>query len=159
VAVGRYGRKWWRQTLRSLGAVHRSPTASVGVRFEMPSRYTQTLSTIHSDFKATIRVGANKIKTFCFCAGPGGGQIKFTDYGDYTLLDGHVTPQRGFEASNFALLAQLFDEQGASVDEHWIEQHIIGPYKALRTDRPTRQAGDAGLWRLPEQDTDLSKPG
>lgn len=78
-----------------------------------------------------------KVKTFCFCAGPGGGRIKFTDYGDHTLLDGHVIPEAGASATgNFALLAQLRDQTGRPRDATWVDDHLLAPYRTLRSDRP-----------------------
>lgn len=136
-SVGRRGRRWWYEQIRHLGLAYSPPAPSVGVRFECPSTLLQGGSDIHADFKTTLVRQGVKIKTFCFCAGPGGGRIKFTDYGDYTLLDGHVIPELASGASaNFALLAQLRDENGEPRDAAWVEQHLLVPYRALRTDRP-----------------------
>lgn len=136
-SVGRRGRRWWHEQIRYLGLAYTPPAPSVGVRFECPSALLKGGSDIHADFKTTLVRQGVKIKTFCFCAGPGGGRIKFTDYGDYTLLDGHVIPELGNGTSaNFALLAQLRDEDGEPRDVAWVEQHLLIPYRALRTDRP-----------------------
>lgn len=136
IAVGRYGRRWWRETMADLRVDSSAPTPSVGLRFELPAKYTRIMSETHPDFKTSIKFGNNKIKTFCFCAGSGGGQIKFTDYGDVTLLDGHVTPEADHATSNFALLVQLFDEDGMPATEDWVQKNIIAPYRGLRRDRP-----------------------
>lgn len=136
VAVGRHGRRWWRKAHRSLGVDYALPTPSVGIRFELPARYTAPLEALHADFKTSVWRHDTKVKTFCLCAGPGGGQIKFTDYGDFTLLDGHVSPEANRASSNFALLAQLFDEDGSPASEEWIEQNILRRYKFLRPERP-----------------------
>lgn len=137
VAVGRRGQRWWQQILRGLGLAHSAPVPSVGVRFEMPKELLRLGADIHDDFKTTIVTNGVKIKTFCFCAGPGGGRIKFTDYGDHTLLDGHVIPElNAGSTANFALLAQLRGPDGTPRTSDWVETNLLTPYRALRTDRP-----------------------
>ncbi|MFE4518878.1 FAD-dependent oxidoreductase [Kitasatospora sp. NPDC056783] len=137
VAVGRRGQRWWRQALRHLELSYSAPIPSVGVRFEAPTALLRRGSDIHEDFKTTIVTNGVKIKTFCYCAGPGGGRIKFTDYGDYTLLDGHVIPEaRTGSTANFALLAQLRAPDGTPRTAAWVDEKLLVPYRALRTDRP-----------------------
>jgi uncharacterized FAD-dependent dehydrogenase len=137
VAVGRRGQRWWQQTLRHLGLTYSAPVPSVGVRFEAPTALLRRGSDIHEDFKTTIVTNGVKIKTFCFCAGSGGGRIKFTDYGDHTLLDGHVIPEAKMgSTANFALLAQLRAPDGSPRTSAWVDENLLGPYRALRTDRP-----------------------
>jgi uncharacterized protein len=136
-AVGRRGQQWWHHTSRALGLSLTPPVPSVGVRFEAPTRLLLGGSQIHEDFKTTATRHGVKVKTFCYCVGAGGGRVKFTDYGEHTLLDGHVIAEEGHsEIGNFALLAQLRDELGAARDVQWVRQHILVPYRALRTDRP-----------------------
>lgn len=137
VAVGRRGQRWWATQVRRLGLAYTTPIPSVGLRFEAPIELLRRGALVHEDFKTTLVRGGVKVKTFCFCAGPGGGRLKFTDYGDHTLLDGHVVPEAGTSAvGNFALLAQLRDQQGNPRDAAWVEKHLLDPYRALRTDRP-----------------------
>ncbi|MFJ1931610.1 FAD-dependent oxidoreductase [Kitasatospora sp. NPDC086801] len=137
VAVGRRGQRWWRQTLRGLGLSYSEPVPSVGVRFEAPTALLRRGADIHEDFKTTIVTNGVKIKTFCYCAGPGGGRIKFTDYGDHTLLDGHVIPEAHTGGTaNFALLAQLRAPDSSPRTSGWVEENLLVPYRALRTDRP-----------------------
>ncbi|WP_331765114.1 FAD-dependent monooxygenase [Nocardia sp. NBC_01388] len=139
-AVGRRGRSWWHRQIRSLGLEFTRPAPSVGVRFEAPAHLLSGGSAVHDDFKTTLVKGGVKIKTFCFCAGAGGGRIKFTDYGPdgYTLLDGHVIaePAADGATANFALLAQLRDRDGRPWSSERIDAELIGPYRRLRTDRP-----------------------
>ncbi|MET8626580.1 FAD-dependent oxidoreductase [Kitasatospora sp. NPDC004669] len=137
VAVGRRGQRWWQQTLRRIGLSYSAPAPSVGVRFEAPTALLRRGSDIHEDFKTTIVTNGVKIKTFCYCAGPGGGRIKFTDYGDHTLLDGHVIPEaKTGSTANFALLAQLRAPDGTPRTSAWVDENLLMPYRALRTDRP-----------------------
>ncbi|MFD7447933.1 FAD-dependent oxidoreductase [Kitasatospora sp. NPDC059827] len=137
VAVGRRGQRWWQQALRRLELSYSAPAPSVGVRFEAPTALLRRGSDIHEDFKTTIVTNGVKIKTFCYCAGPGGGRIKFTDYGDHTLLDGHVIPEaKSGSTANFALLAQLRALDGTPHSTAWIEENLLVPYRRLRTDRP-----------------------
>ncbi|WP_371523232.1 FAD-dependent oxidoreductase [Kitasatospora sp. NBC_01300] len=139
-AVGRRGQAWWHRQVTTLDLDHRPPAPSVGVRFECPTHLLTGGAAVHDDFKTTLTRSGVKVKTFCFCAGPGGGRIKFTDYADagHTLLDGHVIAEAGHHsgASNFALLAQLRAPDGQPRDTAWIDQHLLTPYRSLRTDRP-----------------------
>ncbi|WP_331722958.1 FAD-dependent monooxygenase [Nocardia sp. NBC_00511] len=141
-AVGRWGREWWHAQIRTLGLRFDPPAPSVGVRFECPAALLAAGAGVHADFKTTLVRSGVKIKTFCFCAGPGGGRIKFTDYpagpdGGYTLLDGHVIAEPAHGATaNFALLAQLRDEDGRAWDSTRIATDLLAPYRALRPDRP-----------------------
>ena len=137
VAVGRRGQRWWRRQVRALGLAFTSPIPSVGLRFECPAPLLAPGAAVHPDFKTTVVDTGVKVKTFCFCAGAGGGRIKFTDYGEYTLLDGHVVAEPGGrQAANFALLAQLRDGAGHPRTQEWIEANLLAPYRALRPDRP-----------------------
>ncbi|MFD9424953.1 MULTISPECIES: FAD-dependent oxidoreductase [unclassified Streptomyces] len=137
MAVGRRGQRWWARQVRELDLEHEAPTPSVGLRFEAPIGLLRRGALIHEDFKTTLVRDGVKVKTFCFCAGPGGGRLKFTDYGDHTLLDGHVIPEAGESAmGNFALLAQLRDGAGRPCDARWVEEHLLTPYRSLRDDRP-----------------------
>lgn len=136
-AVGRRGQRWWQRQVRALGVRYTAPTPSVGVRFECPAAMLRRGALVHEDFKTTLVSHGVKVKTFCFCAGPGGGRVKFTDYGDHTLLDGHVIAEERAEASgNFALLAQLRDGAGVSRDTAWVEENLLAPYRRLRPERP-----------------------
>ncbi|MGW0660110.1 hypothetical protein [Streptodolium elevatio] len=136
-AVGRRGQRWWARQIRALELEFAAPIPSVGVRFEAPTPLLSAGAAIHDDFKTTLVRHGVKVKTFCFCAGPGGGRIKFTDYGGHTLLDGHVIPEAGASAlGNFALLAQLRDDVGRPRDAAWVDGHLLAPYRALRSDRP-----------------------
>jgi len=135
-AVGRRGQRWWRREILRLGLAHTPPVPSVGVRFECPKEFLAAGAAVHADFKTTIVSGGVKVKTFCFCAGSGGGRIKFTDYGDYTLLDGHVVAEDNGQAANFALLAQLRGPDSGTRSQAWIDENLLGPYRALRDDRP-----------------------
>lgn len=136
VAVGRRGQRWWRHAVRTLGLGFALPVPSVGLRFECARHLLDAGASIHADFKTTLVRHGVKIKTFCFCAGLGGGKIKFTDYGDHTLLDGHVVPEGKGDAANFALLAQLRGPDGEPRDARWVEETLLRPYRRLRTDRP-----------------------
>jgi uncharacterized FAD-dependent dehydrogenase len=154
LAVGRRGQGWWSGELRRLGLAHREPTPSVGVRFETPVELLAPAGRMHPDFKASRVVEGVKTKSFCLCAGEGGGRIKFTDYGSHTLLDGHVVPEPGGRVANLALLAQLRDDRGRPRDREWIEEHLLAPYRALRPNRPGKPVLQhypdfkAGLLRL-----------
>jgi len=136
VAVGRKGLVWWRKELRRLGVNYHPPVPSVGLRFELPRQLLQKTGSIHPDFKTSFVEGGVKVKTFCFCGGRGGGRIKFTDYGNFTLLDGHIVDDARSPSGNFSLLAQLRESDGTPRSFEWIERNLIAPYISLRLDRP-----------------------
>lgn len=137
VAVGRRGQRWWSQELRRLGVQHTPPTPSLGLRFECPTHLLAPAGALHPDFKASRTVHGVKVKTFCLCAGAGGGRVKFTHYGMQTLLDGHIIPEPGRPGvANIALLAQLRDPTGQPLDAASIDRDLLQPYRALRADRP-----------------------
>lgn len=102
--------------LDELGVEQQDPDISVGVRFEMAAGLLRAIGDEHPDLKIT-QLGSVpvKTKTFCFCGGPNGSRIKFTNYegsfGDPVItLDGHETTERptGERAlsANFGLLCQ-----------------------------------------------------
>ena len=138
VAVGRKGFLWWRKELRKLGLIHAAPTFSIGLRFECPREYLVEAGRLHPDYKTSIYENGMKFKTFCFCAGDGGGRLKFANYGSFTLLDGHIIPEEneGTQAANFALLLSLRDEDGNPRSFEWIEKQVLIPYRSLNVNRP-----------------------
>jgi uncharacterized FAD-dependent dehydrogenase len=136
VAVGRRGQQWWQEVVRDLELDHTTPVSSVGVRFECSRELLEAGNSLHPDFKTTVIRHGVKVKTFCFCAGAGGGKIKFTDYGDVTLLDGHVIPDGHGTAANFALLAQLRNPAGEPRPREWVTSQLLDDYAKLRVDRP-----------------------
>jgi uncharacterized FAD-dependent dehydrogenase/SAM-dependent methyltransferase len=141
VAVGRAGLFWWRKTVRELGLAYTPPTPSVGVRFEMNYRRLEPGAAIHPDYKVTLHTDAGKFKSFCYCAGTGGGRIKCTDYGEFRLLDGHVRsrddgPTDEHSPGNFALLHQLRDLTPGEDPVEQMLARFVQPYRAMRNDRP-----------------------
>lgn len=140
VAVGRAGLAWWHGALRMLAVAHELPDPSVGLRFEMDRSWLEPAGVVHPDFKMSFSFDAGKFKSFCFCAGSGGGRVKFGDYGDFTLLDGHVStatdpiPQSGAPA-NFALLYQLRDVPNTD-RLAYVRERFIDPYARLRPSAP-----------------------
>lgn len=138
VAVGRSGLFWWREQLRALGIAFSPPVPSVGLRFETDHRFLARASQIHPDFKVTMNTPAGKFKSFCYCGGASGGQIKFTRYKDFCLLDGHVgnkVEASANRAGNFALLYQLPEELCRVDWKPHVTSTYIDPYIALRPDR------------------------
>ncbi|MFE9321872.1 hypothetical protein ACIHDR_03570 [Nocardia sp. NPDC052278] len=126
-----------------------NPTYSKGIRVEMPQPYLQVVGSIFPDFKFSSRAHPCKTKTFCFCGGPNGGRIKFTNYQDQfeqeiVTLDGHETlerPQRGrILAANFGLLCQeerLMESVGES---RKFAEDVLRPYLAISNGRPIVQS-------------------
>lgn len=141
VAVGRAGMFWWRKVIRDFGLAFLYSQPSVGLRFELNQRWLAPAGTLHPDYKVTMRQPAGKFKSFCYCAGTGGGQIKYTDYGDFCLLDGHVAsaedriPDEN-APGNFALLYQLPTIPPEIDPMPVVMERYVAPYKALRPDSP-----------------------
>lgn len=141
MAGGRAGMFWWRKKLRELGLAFQHPQPSVGLRFEVNQRWLAPAGDVHPDYKVTMRHSSGKFKSFCYCAGTGGGQIKYTDYGDFCLLDGHV--MTALDAvpddqapGNFALLYQIPSLPPEQDPLPFIMERYVEPYKALRPAAP-----------------------
>ena len=141
---GRAGLFWFHEQIKQLGIAAKSPRSSIGVRFETRASFLQHAAKRHPDFKVSIRHDRGKTKSFCFCAGPAGGRIKFVDYGTCVLLDGHVAVEGSHAdvapdriSANFALLEQLpeFDPDGPSHLEV-LKSSFIERYRRMRPDQP-----------------------
>ncbi len=142
LAMGRRGLKWLRENIFNKGIKYDSPISSIGVRFEMPKEYLIKLGEYHPDFKARVERDRVKYKTFCFCAGIHGGRLKFTNYGKYSLLDGHILTECDMESNyaNFALLRQIVPPENVNMDYHCIVDKIIENYYAICGGRPIYQS-------------------
>lgn len=109
LAVGRSGLLWLKEVNRKWGIDYQEPESSIGVRFELPKDYLVDLGEAHPDLKIRTIIEGRKYKTFCFCAGHHGGRIKLTNYGKFTLLDGHILTEADsdFGKGNFSLLTKF----------------------------------------------------
>jgi uncharacterized FAD-dependent dehydrogenase len=146
-ATGRRGLTDTQRILERLAVPMQPPKASIGVRFEMSSRYLEAAGLVHPDMKVSQKKGAeNKTKTFCFCGGHNGGRIKFTNYqqafGDpIIVLDGHETCERQPVdrdlAGNFGLLCQI-DESEKNIAD-WLEHAVLAPYRRISGGHPVVQ--------------------
>ncbi len=137
VATGRKGLHWWRNEIRKLNIKYEEPVTSMGIRVEGPTYLFQDAAKNHLDYKCSFTRDDKKFKTFCFCSGNGGGRIKLVDYGQWCLLDGHVTPDdKNNTVSNFALLMQLFSNKPNQSSFDWVMENIIPRYKHLNPSRP-----------------------
>lgn len=141
VATGRSGFFWWRKELRKLNIKYTTPVSSIGLRFELPKELLSKLGRQHPDLKIRIWDNVRKYKTFCFCAGENGGRLKYENYGKFTLLDGHILTytDRPSTFGNFALLAQLIDDERKALEFDSIYQRYIEKYILLNGGRPTYQ--------------------
>lgn len=140
VATGRKGLFWWKHILYKLNIKHKTSIPSIGLRFEMPKEYLQKIGQQHPDFKISHQVNGTKVKTFCLCAGHSGGRVKYTDYGKFVILDGHLiehnNEKRNFPA-NIALLSQLKDDNGIPYSFEKIMNELIPLYAFLSSeDKP-----------------------
>jgi uncharacterized protein len=141
IGTGRAGLLWWRATLRKLGLAYELPQPSVGLRFEMNHRLLQRAAVLHPDYKVTQICEDKKLKSFCFCAGSGGGRLKCTDYGPFALLDGHVQDAEDLEVTprvpaNFALLYQVPQLPAGDDPFPYMMQRYVEVYRRLRPERP-----------------------
>lgn len=142
LAMGRQGAKWLRDNIVNMGIKFNDPISSMGLRFEMPKEYLLKLGKEHPDFKARVDRNKVKYKTFCFCAGTHGGRLKFTNYGDYTLLDGHVLTDCDVESdyANFALLRQIVQQENVNANYHCFVNEILKNYHVICGGRPIFQS-------------------
>jgi uncharacterized FAD-dependent dehydrogenase len=157
LATGRRGVTSTTALLHSLGVATDLPDISLGVRFEMAAPLLAPIGEEHPDLKITQLDGARKVKTFCFCGGPNGGRIKFTNYerafGEPVItLDGHETTERPAPAdgralaANFGLLCQAVGRGNALQ----ARDSFLATYRDLNPRRPFAQSLGAFLDRRPE---------
>lgn len=142
LAMGRQGIGWFRSNIRDKGIEFKPPVSSIGFRFEMPKEYLVELGKIHPDFKARAECNGTKYKTFCFCAGTNGGRLKFANYGDYILLDGHILTKSDKESefSNFALMRQILPEKKQNIDYYQVLDDILIEYVKMNNGNPIFQS-------------------
>jgi len=142
LAMGRQGMKWLKRNLDTKEIKYVPPTSSLGFRFEMPKKYLMEVGRKHPDFKARTEENKEKFKTFCFCAGDNGGRLKFANYGEYTLLDGHVLTDSDEESEygNFALLRQVTLPSNSDKEYCEIIKGIIDNYIEISEGRPIYQS-------------------
>lgn len=109
LAMGRHGINWIQKNASVKNFEYEMPVSTVGFRFEMPRDYMTPLGRLHPDFKFRMEYKGYKYKSFCYCGGEHGGRLKFVNYGDYVLLDGHILTETDTESkyANFALLRQM----------------------------------------------------
>lgn len=142
LAMGRQGLKWFKDNLQTKSIEYIPPISSIGFRFEMPKEYLVETGKLHPDFKARTKCNNIKYKTFCFCAGVNGGRLKFANYGEYTLLDGHILTECDAESQygNFALLRQvILNDESLTVDYNTFIDSILEEYKRISKGRPIYQ--------------------
>ncbi len=132
IATGRDGVTWWKEMTGHLGVKAEPPVISLGFRFEMDKKYLTGIGERHPDLKLRFVKGGRKFKTFCFCAGKKGGKLKGENYGDFTLLDGHILLDKDEESgfANFALLMQLTHDRERMTYSQVVSRYIAR-YKKL----------------------------
>ncbi|MCC9310060.1 DNA polymerase subunit beta [Kitasatospora sp. RB6PN24] len=158
LATGRRGVTSTTALLHALGVVTEQPDISVGVRLEMAAPLLAAIGEEHPDLKITQLDGARKVKTFCFCGGPNGGRIKFTNYegafpgGEVITLDGHETTERPAPADGRALAANfgLLCQVAGRGDAHQARDSFLASYRELAGGRPFTQSLGAFLARRPD---------
>ncbi|MFH1810351.1 MAG: NAD(P)-binding protein [Pseudomonadota bacterium] len=163
LAGGRRSVRHHASLLRRLGIALQAPASSIGVRLEMPAAWLAAAGRVHPDLKVNWRLDdGHKVKTFCFCAGPGGGRIKLTNYQDAfgsTLisLDGHVVVHPATSLAqapaNFAVLVQT--PASARDGTAWLDGEVLPRYRDLSGGRPlVQRLGDFMAGSQPAQDWD-----
>ncbi|WP_155246800.1 NAD(P)-binding protein [Salinispora arenicola] len=145
LATGRHGVTSIGNLLAAFGVSTIAPDMSLGVRFESRAEVLAAIGVEHPDLKITqLEQVDRKTKTFCFCGGPNGGRIKFTNYqgafgAPVITLDGHETTERVAGArplaANFGLLCQIA-RPGTSAD---VRAEILSDYWQLSGGRPVAQ--------------------
>ncbi|MDG4761346.1 FAD-dependent oxidoreductase [Micromonospora sp. WMMD710] len=146
LATGRHGVTSTHNLLTAFGVQTIAPDMSLGVRLETKAEVLAAIGVEHPDLKITqLERVDRKTKTFCFCGGPNGGRIKFTNYQrsfgrEVITLDGHETTERlpGGRplAANFGLLCQLA-RPGTSTE---VRDEILSDYWRLSGGRPVAQS-------------------
>lgn len=136
VATGRVGGA--RRNLMDLNLKYEEQNIHLGLRFILPNKYLTILNNFSSDLK--IENTKERIKTFCLCAGKGGGKVKFMRYNGFSghniiSIDGCVDTSEHHENcfGNFALLLEFDDINYAYRDK------FIGKYLKLSSGIPIKQ--------------------
>ena len=142
LAMGRFGMKWLNNNLQAKKFEYETPIPTVGFRFEMPKEYLEPLGKIHPDFKLRMVYNGYKYKTFCYCGGSHGGRLKFANYGEYTLLDGHILTEDDINSNygNFTVLRQLTDVKGDRKAAIENEKAILSKYIEKYAGKPMYQS-------------------
>ncbi|MFG3701599.1 NAD(P)-binding protein [Micromonospora sp. NPDC047620] len=156
LATGRRGVTSTHNLLTAFGVQTIAPDMSLGVRLETRAEVLAAIGVEHPDLKITqLERVERKTKTFCFCGGPNGGRIKFTNYQrsfgrEVITLDGHETTERSPGtrplAANFGLLCQLA-RPGTSTA---VRAEILSDYWRLSAGRPVAQSLRAFMARTDE---------
>lgn len=142
LATGRNGLKWLSKILAKKGIKYEEPISTIGVRFEMPKQYLTPVGKLHPDFKVRTQYNNVKYKTFCFCGGKNGGRLKFANYGEYVLLDGHVLTETDSESNyaNFALLRQVVDKDCNDQGTDCVVERYLSNYIRISGGQPIFQS-------------------
>ena len=141
LAMGRAGRNWLKKNIHVKELQHEAPISTYGLRFEMPKSYLIDIGMMHPDFKARTVYNNIKYKSFCYCGGQNGGRLKFINYGDYILLDGHVLTETDIDVGygNFALLRQTNSPMNEGRSNSQSINDILDRYKCISGGRPIYQ--------------------
>ena len=142
LATGRKGIEWIRENSLKLNMQISFAKPYIGFRFEMPKDYLIPLGKLHPDFKINATYLGYKYKTFCYCGGVHGGRLKFANYGDYTLLDGHILTETDTESEygNFSLIRQLAKDNDYTVNVWGEVNKVLVEYQTISNGRPIYQA-------------------
>jgi len=171
LAMGRKGTTCLNKMIKSLNIHTEHNDPSIGVRFEMSSKWLKKIGNLHPDFKAsyTNKEGL-KAKSFCFCGGNNGGRLRMARYYDsfstpIVLLDGHITSERKDKerllAGNFAVLTKLENTKrkknlAKMIDKymHLFSGHpIIQPLTSFHNKTQVNEDDDAWIKQLPFKPT------
>lgn len=135
LAFGRKGVFQFTPILKSMGVMFSEPVISIGLRFMCPNYLLDGARNDHPDFKTSIMYKGLKYKTFCFSAGESGGALKNMNYGDFTLIDGHIASDNNESLySNFALLTHVISKGVASSLEQ-VKKTVLTKYVKLNKNR------------------------
>jgi len=91
IATGRRGFNQTQKFFNINGILRKEENINFGVRYMVPTKYLNIISSLHPDFKVKLQTPEAEIETFCFSNSNNGGHIDFLKYDEFLNLDGHIS--------------------------------------------------------------------
>jgi len=91
IATGRRGFNKTQNFFGINGIMKENENINFGVRYMVPSKYLDTISSLHPDFKVKLQTPEAELETFCFSNSHNGGRVDFLKYDEFLNLDGHIS--------------------------------------------------------------------
>jgi len=110
LATGRRGFNQTQNFFNANGILRKKENANFGIRYMIPSKYLNIISSLHPDFKVKLQTPEAELETFCFSNSHNGGRVDFLQYDEFLNIDGHISVNaegdmiKNMAYGNFAVL-------------------------------------------------------